>query len=865
MIKYEKFPVRHVEGNLVFGADGTVWAYFLLNGFNYDLRDHNGKMEPFDRQMAFFKENIGDLHFSVVPVPTNTDTILNHTIDQIKDKNYPLQQHGIAYMEAIKDALRGSNIEIDSTEYNALLGVQIRKHFNHVKDSNAGNAMIQSFSEFVKGLKSPLYRAVGLQPFDILQKEIEDYQKDAVSIQKELEKFFNCEVEEVTTKQMIFFMEQHYTVGKQEIPIREDFQSAETVEGTDLKGKKHKAKRPNPKAFFDIQNAEVQEVDRRTLLVQREVDHEIEETYVRYFICDKITGAPEHPGWEWMYKVQNRLNFPVAFSIRAHHVNNEKTLSVLSNALLSIDDQKNEAKKVGEAAEDDVYINEKGAVRMQTLFKKNGWCSYNCSFLFKVSAKDLDTLNANSKTLVAEMKTFGMSLITPFGEQMNFFNESMLGSRRYSNDYNIKGSPHLLAGLMFGATTHLGDYRGFYLGQTLKQNRPVFVQLDLAAKNYKHIKTMFDSISVMVAGMTGKGKSVLMNLLAYLAVLMGSLALVIDPKADRRKWGEGLPYIPKEFISTWMLGESKDDAGCLDPWRICSDPEEARDLCIENVSHMADIKIGDLYFTLLNKYVDEVMKQEDPCMGALLDHVQKLESELGVNSNDPRAAAIIHLSGTLQSIKSNQLGRLLFSEVGQKTRSLAVDKPLQVLMIHNLQLPKDGKPATTPQGKFSEMVMLSLTAFTKQYMLKQDRYRHKIILQDEAASIERSATGSVLLDFVVSQGRYYNTTLLKGTQNATSFGSDTNNIGMKFSLALPNEKEATQMLKFMNLPLTDDNIKMLQRLDNGQALFQDSYGRCATMYINPVFGKVLEAFDTSTSTKEEKEKEELRYREKVGV
>lgn len=864
--KFTKFPIKHIDGNLIIGEDGTRWLYFLVKGYNYDLRDEAGKLAPFYSQMNFFRHNKGDIHMQTVPIPTDTDTIINETIDRLKDKDYPLQRHGIAYFNELKKALKQNNVQHDTTEYHDIIGIQIKKGKNHVKDMNAGNEMFQSMGEFVKGLKSPLYQAFGLKTSDILQKEIDECHKQSKDIMKELKKAFKCEVKELTAKQVVYFIEQNFSVGRKEIQYKENFSSAEIVTGTDQSGKTHKAKRPNPKAFFNLQDAEVQEIDRRTLLVQRLVDNDIEESYVRHLVCTDIPAMPEHPGFEWLYEVRNKLTFPISVSIRAHHVTNDKTIKALSNALLDIKDQRNEAKKAGETTEDHVNEVETGAKRMQTIFKKNGWPSYNCSILFKISAKDKETLDSQTKELIDEMNTYGMTLMSPFGEQLNFFYESIIGSKRFSRDYNMKVAPQFLSGLMFAATAHIGDNRGMYFAQTLRQNRPVFLQMDLAAKNYKHIKNMFDSISIMVAGMTGKGKSVLMNLLTYLSVLMGSLALIVDPKGDRRKWVDGLPFIPKEFISVWELGKHEEDIGCLDPWRICMTPEEARDLCIENVSHMADIKVGSLTFTLLSKYVDEVSKQEEPCMGALAAHLLELEDKiLEEKANDPRAEAILHLSGTLQSIKGHSLGKLMFSEVGQKTRSLQVDKPLQVLMVQNLQLPKKGEPANTPAGKFSEMVMLSLTAFAKQYMLKQDRSIHKIILQDEAASIERSATGSVLLDFVVTQGRHYNTSLVKGTQNASTFGSDSNNIGMKFSFALPNREEAMKMLEFMNLPLTEENITTLQTLERGEALYQDIFGRCALTYIDTVFTEIFDAFDSSTSTKEERQAEEEREREKVGA
>lgn len=47
------FPTKHIEGNLAFGRDDTVWAYFEVEGFGYDFRDNEQKKAPFVNQMAF--------------------------------------------------------------------------------------------------------------------------------------------------------------------------------------------------------------------------------------------------------------------------------------------------------------------------------------------------------------------------------------------------------------------------------------------------------------------------------------------------------------------------------------------------------------------------------------------------------------------------------------------------------------------------------------------------------------------------------------------------------------------------------------------------------------------------------------------
>ncbi len=179
-------------------------------------------------------------------------------------------------------------------------------------------------------------------------------------------------------------------------------------------------------------------------------------------------------------------------------------------------------------------------------------------------------------------------------------------------------------------------------------------------------------------------------------------------------------------------------------------------------------------------------------------------------------------------------------------------------MIQNLNLPSSSeKKNARTIHKISEAIMISITAWTKQYMFKGDRGTHKFILQDEASAIERSPIGAELMDFIVRMGRFYNTTLMKGSQNASDHGNDVANMGMKFSFGLRKTSEAEEMLDYLNLPKTNANIEILKSLDRGEALFQDIYGRSAVVKINPVFVELLDAFDSSTSSEAEREREKV--------
>ena len=81
-----EFPIKHIEDNLVFGKDGTVWAYYFVSGFDYDFLDVEEKMIPFQRQISFLT-NIGlDLDYQITPNPTDITNIIDRTILDMLEK-----------------------------------------------------------------------------------------------------------------------------------------------------------------------------------------------------------------------------------------------------------------------------------------------------------------------------------------------------------------------------------------------------------------------------------------------------------------------------------------------------------------------------------------------------------------------------------------------------------------------------------------------------------------------------------------------------------------------------------------------------------------------------------------------------------
>lgn len=326
-----------------------------------------------------------------------------------------------------------------------------------------------------------------------------------------------------------------------------------------------------------------------------------------------------------------------------------------------------------------------------------------------------------------------------------------------------------------------------------------------------------------------------------------------------RKHWESLPLIDKTFISKWTLGSDLADRGCLDPFRTADSIENAKATAKDILAYLVDVDLRDTEYQMLALAVEAVASQEDPCIGAVLTYLEGMHEAEQYKMSNKKQQAIETLVDIFQALKNEKLASLLFGEVGQDFKVLKVDKPMQILMVEHLNLPDSDQTQSRkllPSQKLSEAIMISITAFTQQYMFNQDRSIHKIILQDEASSIDANPSGRRMMDFIIRKGRYYNTTLLKGSQNATDHGNDVANVGMKFSFGLRKSEEAKEMLKFLNLPETDTNVQKLRTLEKGHCLFQDIYGRTTTIYIDPVFVEFERAFDSSTASEEERLREQ---------
>ena len=150
-----EFPIKYFEGNLVFSQDGSCWAYYELEGYNYDFLSDDEKDFIFTKIKAFFWQIHLDTHLLIVP---NFQSI-KETHDRFKTKlTGPLKEAATKHMDDAAAQLE-KMLGKEGTEYRFFIGVKLQKPevikssiFQDIKE--AWKEFIGSVNE-VAGLDTP--------------------------------------------------------------------------------------------------------------------------------------------------------------------------------------------------------------------------------------------------------------------------------------------------------------------------------------------------------------------------------------------------------------------------------------------------------------------------------------------------------------------------------------------------------------------------------------------------------------------------------------------------------------------------------------------------------------------------------------
>ncbi len=575
-------------------------------------------------------------------------------------------------------------------------------------------------------------------------------------------------------------------------------------------------------------------------------------------------------GGEWLNALKETLTFPVYTSIRGKVLNNKIAKDELNKKQREIRDNKEHISTNQEAEVPlDVYEQEEAAYLMENEMKVKKFPLIVTTLIIAVAAETLEELHIRVDAVRSRLDPIPTEV--PAGDQWLMFNEALIGGEQYLTDYKLRLHPEQLALLRPGASTEIGDEKGFYLGVTGALNKSVYLSPDEPSRQNKPPNATF-------TGSQGGGKSFTCDLIAlYTVKFMNSKGLWIDPKGDRKDWPKDLETFGDEvFVTTFT--SSENDRGKLDPYIIARDGRKRNELkthedievfntqmrdasilALDIVMFLSGIKRDDARLPYLLEAAEATEKTNAPCLTNFIEALSGEIYERAMADEDIQKANYCkQLASTLTSFKHMAFAALLFGR--EDDVSISLEKRVNVLQIQNLVFPEEGKK--TEDFSFQELIgyacLLAITGYVKRYIM-YDRSQLKLFVMDEATVFNNTPAGKNALNTINRMARALNCPGYFIGQSVSDIGDKKarNNIGYKFAFKSDEIQEIDDILNYFGLEKSEEIVERISELQTGECLFQDHYGRTGFINIDVIFEEYSIALDTNPASKKVRKEAQL--------
>lgn len=806
-----RHPIKYIENNLVFNHDGECFAYYELLPYNYSFLSDDEKIQVHDHFRQLIAQNQdGKLHALQISTEHSIRTVQERSkafaTGRLKDVAHARIDD---QTEALTDMIGEHQVD-----YRFFIGFKLLLNAEEVSVKSMGQSMANRLSAFLRDVNHHLMGDFVTLPHS----EIERFMKMERLLHHKISNRFNIRP---VTKDDIGYLIEH--IYGQSGTAFEDYTYAlpaiKTDQATHIK-------------HYDLMKPTRSLVKEHQRYIQ--LTQEAQTTYAAYFTIHSIVGDLEFPSDEIFYYQQQQFDFPIDSSMHVEILTNKKALATVRNKKKELKDLDNHAMEADNETGSNVLDALEQVNELEDVLDQTKESMYKLSYVIRVSASSLDALTQRCNAVKDFYDDLNVKLVRPFGDMLGLHGEFIPGSQRAMNDYIQYVTSDFLAGLGFGATQMLGETEGIYFGYNVDTGQNVYVNPSLASQGVKGSVT--NALASAFLGSLGGGKSFANNLLVYYAVLFGGQALVVDPKAERGGWKDGLPEIAEEINIVNLTSEASNQ-GLLDPYVIMKNKKDSESLAIDILTFLTGISSRDgEKFPVLRKAIRAVSQQDER---GLMLVIQELRSD-----PNPLAETI---ADHIESFTDYDFAHLLFSD-GTIAHSISLEKQLNIIQVADLVLPD----AETSFEEYTTMELLSvamlmiISTFALDF-IHSDRSIFKIVDLDEAWSFLQIAQGKTLSNKLVRAGRAMNAGVYFVTQNADDLTDEKlkNNIGVKFAFRSRDITEIKKTLTFFGVDAEDeDNQRRLKSLENGQCLMQDLYGRVGIIQVHPVFEDLFNAFDT---------------------
>lgn len=573
-----------------------------------------------------------------------------------------------------------------------------------------------------------------------------------------------------------------------------------------------------------------------------------DEGYSAFIVIDEFLHNMSES--DLFYEAQS-LPFPVEVQMKIQTESKSITKPALNLKRQQLKEEQKEQQSTGDRSDVSTVTSATMIRHLQDEIKKEDVHVMNWLAVVVVHGKTKKECVGKSKIVKRHLKGAGVTCRLPVADQLNLFYKMLPGEKLDITDKNWiqKTTQDGVAEGLFAVNSNIGSKIGFFLGwvdrfqehtdleSAIMSSREFFLfHPFLANQQLKGSKTR--SPHCLISGDTGNGKSFLAKLIFIYITMLNIKSLYIDPKKEMRKWirkvlndetiRENFPlYIAhlEKYNYITLDHEDQKNWGALDPVSFLP-PMKAKELVQVIFEQVYDFKGKDDINTAFLRATSDVIeeKQKGNQVGSL-NIIRKMQ-------NHPEKA-VQKAGDYLNEVVSDSILKLCIHDGSNP--ALSLEERITILEVENMDLPDYSERIenyTISQLK-SSAVMFALGKFCELFGMNPDEETVEFI--DEAWIFTTSQQGKKVERQMRRIGRSYNNAeyfISQSTKDALK-EEDSGNFGVAFAFDEPNERE--EVLKWMNMEVTEENKKMMESMFQGQCLFKDYYGRTSKVSIECLF------------------------------
>ena len=827
-MKKMKFPIEHVKENIIF-TKTECFAGFKINGFEYSSRSREGKIAVWENIQELIKGIPSKAKILLIPRKKKIKDSINPMLNKI-DKNDPLYDSAEVLIEDTIEVLEerskdryeydediGEEVFVKGEkdiEYDNYLFISIKEGLKEDFIANSGEILEYLIKEPAQGINKVLGVAekyVTDTRFKFLKKKSKEFleeQKLFFDIRELSKKEIDSLVERITKRGHESANENISYSGKDGISIKEN----------------------NENVFIPIRDRYKNRVKGKIVQGNKMIKV-VHDDFTSYQSFITVVDLPSlaFPDGELIKKIQDEYCCEICIDIKK--LSEDESKRTINTKDKKISAQINEAEQGGHEVTEDVIEAKISSEEFSRELRESKHV-IETSISLCIASTDEEKVRNEVKEIIKTYKTSKVSLVAPYTDQYKLFLDFIPGVFGFCKDFKSPMSVRTLAGLIPFSNDKLGNKKGVYIGYT-RTGRKIYLYLGEASQQNK-------SPAMIIIGNPGYGKSFNANLMLLLHVLTGSSAIIFDPKSERSHWKKELDFM-EELISIVRLTSSDEDAGKLDPFNVYRDNiNEACELALNIVCELTGIKATDRSYIVLKETLAKMKDEEKPCMERLTELLETMDT------NDLFYEDAYQLARQLKTMKDVGLSRLIFGNGNEDAISL--ENRINILQIDKLKIPSvnQSKEDYSEEERLSTCLMMIMGNFTKKFALSGSS-TFDIGLFDEAWFLKSTTEGRKLFEYLSRNGRSLNFGCIFNGHSVLDIPSEEvrNTLTYKLCFHTESRDEAKRMLELLNMDISEDNIKLLKGLKNGEALFQDLDGRVGVVIFDAIFERFIKCFDTT--------------------